>query len=71
MRSVPKTITILFSCISLATTTLLMAEVNKQQGWLINNVIIVDGSGAKGFSGAVRVRGNVITGVGDLVPGDG
>jgi len=71
MRSVPKTITVLFSCISLATTTLLMAEVNKQQGWLINNVIIVDGSGSKGFSGAVRVRGNVITGVGDLVPGDG
>ena len=35
---------------------------------LIKNVIIIDGSGAEAYSGSVRIKGNIIIGVGQLKP---
>lgn len=37
---------------------------------LIKNALIVDGTGAPGFHGDVRISGNMIVAVGDIVPSD-
>lgn len=71
MKIVFKPITTLFCCLILATPTTLIADASNRQNWLIRDVVVIDGSGAKAFSAAVRVADGVIVGVGDLVPGDG
>jgi N-acyl-D-amino-acid deacylase len=38
--------------------------------WLITNVRVVDGSGKAAFTGSVRIRGDQITEVGNLHPGE-
>jgi len=70
MKTVLKTISTLFCCLLLATTTTVMSDSNNHQSWLIKDVVIVDGSGAESFSGAVRVADGVIVDVGDLAQGD-
>lgn len=54
----------LFLCFSLLTSSL--------QAQLIKNVIIVDGTGAKGYKGAVRIKGDKIQAMGNLtaLPGE-
>ena len=69
MKIVLKIFSTFVCCFFLPTAS--MAEVSNQQNWLIKNIVIVDGTGAKGFSGAVRVVDGVIASVGDLVPAVG
>jgi len=69
MKSVRKAIPAFLCCLVLATTNL--AADNSHETFLIRDVVIVDGTGAKGFSGSVRVAEGVITSVGNLVPAVG
>lgn len=69
MKTILKMLTPLLCCLLLFTTNLNADD--KQQKWLVNDVLIVDGSGAQRFKGAVRVAGGVIVEVGDLLPGEG
>ena len=42
-----------------------------EQNFLISNVVIVDGTGAESFNGAVRIAAGVIADAGELIPADG
>ena len=39
--------------------------------WLINNVLVIDGTGKDAFPGFVRIQGTLIKEVGNIVPGKG
>ena len=69
MISVRKAIPAFLCYLVLATTNL--AADNSHETWLIKNIVIVDGTGTKGFRGSVRVVDGVIASVGDLVPAVG
>lgn len=62
---------VFFSFLILSATTVATAGADDENSWLITNVVIIDGTGAKGERGAVRVAGDVIAGVGELLPADG
>lgn len=64
------TINVLLAC--LVTAPLMVeADTDSAQSFLIRNVVIIDGSGTKGFSGAVRVADGVIVDVGNLIATEG
>ena len=64
-------ISVLLSGLLITALTMGIANADSQSAWMIKNVVIVDGTGAKGFSGAVRVTDGVISDVGELNPADG
>lgn len=56
-----------FLCGLLSTQSLQAADEIKESSVLIQNVVIVDGSGAAGFQGSVRINDGIIAEVGDLI----
>ena len=78
MKKTPRSIFsawVLF-CMVFATSCTRTSDVNndnpgKGQSTLIKNVSILDGTGAPAFNGSVRIKGNKIVAVGDVVSADG
>ncbi len=66
MKNILTTIPALLFCLLTATTSTATTDNKGDKSWLIENVVIVDGTGAEGFRGAVRVSGGVIVDMGDL-----
>ena len=71
LNIVLKAISTTFCCLLLTTANTALATDNEEPNFLINNVVIVDGTGTKPFNGAVRIAFGVIADVGELIPGDG
>ena len=66
MKNILTTIPALLFCLLTATTSTATTDNKGDKSWLIENVVIVDGTGAEGFRGAVRVSGGFIVAMGDL-----
>jgi len=70
MKNLLKTIPAILCCMLLVKSFTLAADDNNGKSWLISNVVIIDGTGAIGFNGSVRVTDGVIDSIGDLEPND-
>ena len=66
MKNILTTIPALLFCLMTATTSTATTDNKGDKSWLIENVVIVDGTGAEGFRGAVRVSGGIIVDMGDI-----
>ncbi len=68
MNSVFKVLSALLFCLLASVTTTVTAGSNNDESWLISNARILDGTGAPGFDGALRIKGGIIQEIGDLSP---
>lgn len=68
MKNIVRTMPAMLCCLLVVTTNTVMADINNDESWLISNARIVDGTGAPGFDGALRVKGGIIKEIGNLSP---
>ena len=66
MISIFKALPALLILFSVSMTTTLTAAGNNDESWLISNARILDGTGAPGFDGALRIKAGIIQELGDL-----
>ena len=71
MKTSLKYIIASFCCLGPLLTTCIQADDDGHDAWIIRDVVILDGTGAEGFEGSVRIADGVITEVGTVKALDG